>query len=97
MTISVQLYSKFHLPPEIIKQCDKYYILYWQASHIWSVTSIHGTLVRERIEYIPIWEPPCSMTWVGENPEKTVRLSFRKLKHHKTGYVLIQIAPSKQS
>ena len=83
----------FHLSTEILISCDKYYILHWSARYVYSLTFRDSRIVREGIAYIPIFQGALSVQELGKNPALGVRLSFRRIRGHKTGYVLITTCP----
>lgn len=82
--------AHFHLPHEYIHSCDKYYILYWQARYVYTLLLRTPRIVRENVPFIPVLQEGLTMEWIGKNPEAQLRCSFRKLKGHKTGYVVIR-------
>ena len=93
--ISEQLLTQFNLPPETIQVCDKYYILYWQASYVYTQLLECPRIMREKIPYQPIFMEGLSRDCLCRHPDIQVRLSFRRLRGKIAGYVLI--APLKSS
>lgn len=90
------LSSFFHLPPETIQICDKYYILYWESRYLYTqLLRNNGRVIRERISYTPIFQDGLTFQILGANPELQVKVSFRRLKGKTGGYVLI--AKTKQT
>jgi hypothetical protein len=84
------LTSFFHLPPETIRICDKYYILYWESRYLYTqLLQYAGRVVREKISYTPVFLDGLGSEELGANPEMQVRLSFRRLSGKIGGYVLI--------
>jgi hypothetical protein len=84
------LTSFFHLPPETIRICDKYYILYWESRYLYTqLLQFSGRVVREKISYIPVFLDSLTSEELGANPEMQVRLSFRRLSGKIGGYVMI--------
>lgn len=87
--LAMAITTSFRLSPDVIKQCDRYYILYWQASHAYAAVFSTGRIVRDKVSYIPVFMNELSLAKLGLNPEQKIRLSFRKLQGHSGGYVLI--------
>ena len=81
--------TQFHLPTETIKLCDKYFILYWQARYTYSQLFRDSRIIKDGVSYIPVMQQNLTLSWIGKNPEAQVKLSFRKLRGHRAGYVLI--------
>ena len=82
--------THFHIPTESLSVCDKYYVLYWQARYLYTQLLRSPRIVRESIAYVPVLQEGLSVEWIGRNPETQLRLSFRKIRGHRTGYVLIR-------
>ena len=84
------LQTFFHLPPETIQICDKYYILYWESRYLYTqLLRNQNRVIRERISYVPIFQDDLTFEELGANPELQVKVSFRRLKGKIGGYVLI--------
>jgi hypothetical protein len=82
--------THFHVPTETLPICDKYYILYWQARFLYTQLLRSPRIVREGIAFVPVLQEGLTIEWIGANPEMQVRLSFRRIRGHKTGYVIIR-------
>lgn len=91
--ICASITTEFHLPPEVLASCDKYYILYWNSRFLYTQILRAPRIVRENIAYIPIFQEGLFLQELGKNPDKQVRLSFRKIRGHRTGYVIISPCP----
>ncbi len=81
------------LSEQAIKNCDEYYILYWDKAHIFSVLTPDHTILHSGIEYLPIYKGA-----IFNEACTRIRLSFRKPKIE-TGipaYVLIKPAAQKE-
>lgn len=87
--LSDAIRTSFHLPTETLSACDKYYILYWNNRYLYTSLLRSPRIVRENVTYTPTFLSGLSMEELGMNPESSVRLSFRRIRGHKTGYVLI--------
>ena len=87
--ISEQLLTQFNLPSETIRVCDKYYILYWQSSYIYTQLLECPRIMREKIPYQPVFMEDLSHEYLGKHPDIQVRLSFRRMRGKIAGYVLI--------
>lgn len=85
--------THFHIPTDYLRVCDKYYVLYWQARFVYTQLLRSPRIVREGIAFVPVLQEGLSMEWIGRNPEVQLRLSFRKIRGHKTGYVIIRSCP----
>lgn len=85
--------TQFHLSTEVLISCDKYYILHWSSRYLYSLTFRDPRIVRESIPYIPVFMNGLSIAELCKNPETGVRLSFRRIRGHRTGYVLISPCP----
>ena len=84
------LHTFFHLPPETIRVCDKYYILYWESRYLYTqLLKGAGRIIREKISYTPVFLESLSTQEIGANPETQLRLSFRRLRGKSGGIVLI--------
>lgn len=88
-TLSHAILNQFNLLPHQIKSCDKYYILYWQGSYLNSLLLRGPRIVREGVTYQPVWINGANANYFHLNPTAQVKLSFRRIKHHSTGIVLI--------
>ena len=98
MSISTQLLENFNLPAEIISLCDKYHIKYWSARFTYTQLLKNVRIIKDGIPFVPIFQDGLTELHLQTHPDETVRLSFRKLKYHRVGYVLIrpthkQLAP----
>ena len=82
--------THFHLPTETLRICDKYYILYWQARHVYTQLLRSPRIVREGVAFVPVLRDDLSIEQIGKNPESQLQLSFRKIRGHRTGYVIIR-------
>jgi hypothetical protein len=82
--------THFHVPTETLPICDKYYILYWQARFLYTQLLRSPRILREGIAYVPVLQESLSLQEIGSNPESQYRLSFRRIRGHKTGYVIIR-------
>jgi len=80
----------FHVPTETLPICDKYYILYWQSRFLYTQLLRSPRILREGIAYVPVLQEGLTLQWIGCNPESQIRLSFRRIRGHKTGYVIIR-------
>jgi hypothetical protein len=95
MTHSTQtaILQDFHLAPIHISVCDKYYILYWEAKYLYTqLLKNSGRIIKEKISFTPIFKDGINEEYLGMNPDKVIRLSFRKLKYNPGGYVIIRSA-----
>lgn len=90
LSLTEAITTQFHLPIEYLRVCDKHYVLYWQARHIYIQLLRSPRIVRESIGYVPVLQEGLSMEEIGKNPEAQYRLSFRKIRGHRTGYVIIR-------
>lgn len=81
--------TQFHVPTEYLRVCDKYYILYWSARYVYAQLLRSPRVIREGIAYVPVLQD-ISLEWIGKNPDSQVRVSFRKIRGHRTGYVIIR-------
>lgn len=87
---SIILQSFFHLPPETIKLCDKYYILYWESRYLYAqLLRNTGRVIREKISYTPIFQGLLRKEDLGVSLEMQVKLSFRRLRGKIGGIVLV--------
>jgi hypothetical protein len=82
--------TSFTVPTDYLRVCDKYYVLYWQARYVYTWLLSKPRIVREGIGYVPVLQDGLSLQEIGANPEVQLRLSFRKIRGHRTGYVLIR-------
>lgn len=82
--------THFHVPTEYLPVCDKYYVLYWQARYVYTCLLRSPRIIRESIAYVPVLQEGLTMEWIGRNPDTQLRLSFRRIRGHKTGYVIIR-------
>lgn len=95
LSITETITHYFHLPTEHLKICDKYYILYWQAKHLYTQILKSPRIIREGIGYVPVLQDDLSLEIIGVSPEAQIRLSFRRIRGHRTGYVVIRSAVKK--
>lgn len=95
--LSDAITGQFHLTPSQIKCCDRYFTRYWDARYVFSQLLACPRLVKDRISYQPIFLDGLTQDYLGLNPEQVVRLSFRRLATHKTGFVIISTIPTKVS
>ena len=82
--------THFHMPTDYLRVCDKYYVLYWQARFLYTQLLRSPRIARENIAYVPVLQEGLSIQEIGKNPEAQLRLSFRRIKGHRTGYVIIR-------
>ena len=82
--------THFHVPTESLSVCDKYYILYWQSRYVYTQLLRSPRIVRESIAFVPVLQERLTMEWIGRNPDVQLRLSFRRIRGHRTGYVIIR-------
>ena len=90
LSVTEAVTTQFHMPTEMLGICDKHYILYWQARYVYTWLISKPRIVREGIGYVPVLQDDLSLQEIGANPEVQLRLSFRKLRGHRTGHVLIR-------
>lgn len=81
---------KFNLSPTEIKECDKYYILYWQASYLFSelIKSACQEIVREKIHFKVHFINGLTLDYLRFNSDAQVKVSFRRKKNTLFGIVL---------
>ena len=91
-SVTETITTHFHVPTEHLRICDKYYILYWQARYLYTQLLRSPRIVREGIGYVPVLQDGLSLETIGAAPESQLRLSFRKIRGHRTGYVVIRAA-----
>lgn len=91
--LSDAITGNFHLTPSQIKCCDRYFTRYWDARYVFSQLLSCPRLVKDRISYQPIFQDGLNEMILSSNPELTIRLSFRRLATHKTGFVIIGRIP----
>ena len=85
------LHQFFHLDPETIKICDRYYILYWESRHLYSqLLHNNGRVMRDKVSYTPVFQDSLEFLELGNSPEMVVKLSFRRLKGKSGGIVIIK-------
>lgn len=89
-SVTEAITTQFHLPVEYLRICDKHYVLYWQARHVYVQLLRSPRIIRENIAYVPVLQDDLSIQDIGSNPENQLRLSFRKIRGHRTGYVIIR-------
>ena len=89
-SVTETITTHFHVPTEHLRICDKYYILYWQARYLYTQLLRSPRIIREQIGYVPVLQDGLSMESIGANPESQLRLSFRRIRGHRTGYVVIR-------
>ena len=82
--------THFHMPTDYLRVCDKYYVLYWQARFLYTQLLRSPRIIRENLAYVPVLQEGLSIQEIGKNPEAQLRLSFRRIKGHRTGYVIIR-------
>lgn len=92
--ICASITTDFHLSTEVLASCDKYYILYWNSRFLYTQVLRSPRIIRESIAYIPIFQEGLSLEELGKHPDNQVRLSFRKIRGHRTGYVIISPCPA---
>lgn len=89
--VAASITNIFYLHPDIIKLCDKHYILYWESKYVYfSLVRGADRIIREKISYTPVFLDSLTPEWLMKNPDTQVKLSFRRLKHKIGGYVLIK-------
>jgi hypothetical protein len=89
LPLDYTLQNSFYLPPQHIKLCDKYYILYWESRYLYTALLSHNRVVREQVSYTPIFQDGITRESLGLNPEEQIKLSFRRLKGKIYGYVIV--------
>jgi len=89
-SVTETITTHFHVPTEHLRICDKYYILYWQARYLYTQLLRSPRIVRENISYVPVLQDGLSLAEIGSHPEAQLRLSFRRIRGHRTGYVIIR-------
>ena len=89
-SVTETITTRFHVPTEHLRICDKYYILYWQSRYLYTQLLRSPRIIREGIGYVPVLQDGLSLAEIGANPEAQIRLSFRKIRGHRTGYVIIR-------
>jgi hypothetical protein len=82
--------THFHMPTDYLRVCDKYYVLYWQARFLYTQLLRSPRIVRESISYVPVLQEGLSLQEISSSPDSQIRLSFRRIKGHRTGYVIIR-------
>ena len=82
--------THFHMPTDYLRVCDKYYVLYWQARFLYTQLLRSPRIIREQAGFIPVLQDGLTIEWIGRNPEAQLRLSFRRIRGHRTGYVIIR-------
>ena len=82
--------THFQVPTESLSVCDKYYILYWQSRYVYTQLLRSPRIVRESIAFVPVLQEGLTIEWIGKNPDVQLRLSFRRIRGHRTGYVIIR-------
>ena len=89
MSVSEQITGSFNLPTDVISICDRYYILYWESRYVYSSLLRSPRIVRQGTTYVPILLDGLTLEYLGSDPELPIKLSFRRLRYKRTGYVLI--------
>lgn len=87
--LSDSITGNFHLTPAEIKSCSNYFILYWDARYVHTLLLRSPRIIKDGVPYCPVWLDGLSENELSMLGDKTVRLSFRRLKTHITGFVLI--------
>jgi hypothetical protein len=87
--LSTSILTKFHLSPREIQSCDRYYILYWQARFFYIQLLKSPRILREGVIFTPVFMDDLTELELQSNPTIQIKLSFRKIRTHSTGYVLI--------
>jgi hypothetical protein len=82
--------THFHIPTDYLRVCDKHYVLYWQARYVYTWLLSKPRIIREGIAFVPVLQDGLSLQEIGTIPDVQLRLSFRKIRGHRTGYVLIR-------
>jgi hypothetical protein len=95
--LSTSIINKFHLSPREIQACDRYYILYWQARFLYVQLLKQPRILREGVVFTPIFQDSLTELELQSNPLIQTKLSFRKIRTHSTGYVLIGRAGTSSS
>ena len=95
--LSDAITGNFHLTPSQIKCCDRYFTRYWDARYVFSQLLKCPRLVKDRISYQPIFQDGLTADNLGLTPELVIRLSFRRLATHKTGFVVICKLPESKA
>jgi len=90
LSVTEAVTTCFHMPTEMLGICDKYYVLYWQARYVYTQLLRTPRIVREQIGYVPVLQEGLTIEWIARNPEIQLRLSFRRIRGHRTGYVIIR-------
>lgn len=87
--LSESILNKFHLSTREIQACDRYYILYWQSRFLYTQLLKQPRILRESVVFTPIFLDGLTELELQNNPLMQTKLSFRKIRTHSTGYVLI--------
>lgn len=90
VSLTEAITTHFHVPTEYLPVCDKYYVLYWQSRYVYTCLLRSPRIVRESISFVPVLQEGLTMEWIGRNPDVQLRLSFRRIRGHRTGYVIIR-------
>ncbi len=90
ISLTEAITTSFYIPTEYLHTCEKYYILHWSARYIYTSLLRSPRVIRENIPYIPVLQEGLTIEWIGANPEAQLRMSFRKLRGHRTGYVIVR-------
>lgn len=87
----------FHLPEDFNNLCDKYYLLYWRADYTADqLYSNSEKIIRENIIYYPKFLGGLNKWLLLLQSDQQLKLSFRRLKGHETGIVLIKSIDSQE-
>jgi hypothetical protein len=81
------LTKTWELSPEQREQLDRYYILHWTSSYFLGHNPRYYETINHQGTVYKIVLYKCK--WEDLSKVLDVRLSFRKNKEHKTGYVLV--------
>jgi len=90
LSLTEAITTSFNLPTDYLRVCDKHYVLYWQARYVYTWLISKPRIIREGIGYVPVLQDGLSLQEIGRTPESQLRLSFRKIRGHRTGYVIIR-------
>ena len=96
--LSEEIRTRFYLSYRTRAKCDKHYMLYWEAGYLSALLLSSPRILREGITYTPVFLEGLSeseLSLVGQFNQ--IRLSFRRLKGQKTGYVLISKISSRST
>ena len=90
LSLTEAVTTSFHMPTDYLGVCDKYYVLYWQARYVYTQLIRTPRIIREQIGFVPVLQEGLTIEWIGRNPDVQLRLSFRRIRGHRTGYVIIR-------